>query len=30
MPYRDAEALALDHAYCRAICEEIGESFVKS
>jgi hypothetical protein len=25
MPYRNAEALALDHAHCRAICEEIGE-----
>jgi hypothetical protein len=22
---RDAEALALDHAHCRAICDEIGE-----
>jgi hypothetical protein len=25
MPYRNAEALALDHVHCRAICEEIGE-----
>jgi hypothetical protein len=25
MPCRNAEALALDHAHCRAICEEIGE-----
>jgi hypothetical protein len=25
MPYRDAEASALDHTHCRAICEEIGE-----
>jgi hypothetical protein len=23
--YRNAEALALDHTHCRAICEEIGE-----
>jgi hypothetical protein len=25
MPNRNAEALALDHAHCRAICDEIGE-----
>jgi hypothetical protein len=25
MSYRNAEALALDHSHCRAICEEIGE-----
>jgi hypothetical protein len=25
MPCRNAEALALDHTHCRAICEEIGE-----
>jgi hypothetical protein len=25
MSYRNAEALALDHTHCRAICEEIGE-----
>jgi hypothetical protein len=25
MPYRNAEATALEHAHCRAICEEIGE-----
>jgi hypothetical protein len=25
MPYRNAEALVLDHAHCRAICDEIGE-----
>jgi len=25
MPNRNAEAIALDHAHCRAICDEIGE-----
>jgi hypothetical protein len=25
VPNPDARALALDHAHCRAICEEIGE-----
>jgi hypothetical protein len=25
MPKRSIEALALDHAHCRAICDEIGE-----
>jgi hypothetical protein len=25
MPYRNADALALDRAHCRAICDEIGE-----
>jgi hypothetical protein len=25
MPNRNAEALALDHIHCRAICDEIGE-----
>jgi hypothetical protein len=25
MPNRNAEALALDQAHCRAICDEIGE-----
>ena len=25
MPKRNAEALALDHVHCRAICDEIGE-----
>ncbi len=25
MPNQDAAALALDHAHCRAICDEIGE-----
>jgi hypothetical protein len=25
MSHRNAEALALDHTHCRAICEEIGE-----
>jgi len=25
MSQRNAEALALDHVHCRAICEEIGE-----
>jgi hypothetical protein len=25
MPHRDALALNLDHAHCRAICDEIGE-----
>jgi hypothetical protein len=25
MPKRNSEALALDHAHCRAICDEIGE-----
>src|ERR1700712_73470 len=25
MPRRNSETLALDHAHCRAICDEIGE-----
>ena len=25
MPNRNAEAIALDYAHCRAICDEIGE-----
>ena len=25
MPIRNAEAIALDYAHCRAICDEIGE-----
>lgn len=25
MPNRNAEALALDHTHCRAICDEIGD-----
>jgi hypothetical protein len=25
MPHRNTELSALDHAHCRAICEEIGE-----
>jgi hypothetical protein len=27
MSKRNAEALALDHVHCRAICDEIGERF---
>jgi hypothetical protein len=27
MPQCNAEALALDHVHCRAICDEIGERF---